>query len=122
MHKFNPTHFFAATDLVIVGQNPEMADYDNPRGDIIGSAAYVYAEDAKGYRVCQHVATGWEEEVLEKAEKLASALNNRLAAGKLPVAFNTWQEARPAYGSDAFVETNQGYEDYLEERMTEDCF
>ena len=73
MHK--PLYFFPMTDLVIVGQNPEMADYSNPRGDIFREAAYVVAEDAKGYRVRLHVATGWESEVLPLAEREAACLN-----------------------------------------------
>lgn len=54
----NIEHFFAGTDLVVVGTNPEMADYSNPRGEIIRSAAYVYATDAAGNRRRMYVATG----------------------------------------------------------------
>lgn len=27
-----PITFFAASDIVVIGSNPEMADFDNPRG------------------------------------------------------------------------------------------
>lgn len=108
MNTLQPVTFFAATDLVVVGQNPENADYANPRGDIIRSAGFVYAEDEKGYRVRLHVKTGWEEEAMEAAQKLAEVLAARLSAGKLPVRFWAWESARPGYGSDAYVESGQG--------------
>lgn len=105
------TNFFAATDLVVIGNNPEMADYDNPRGDIIGYAAYVYADSECGERRRIHMKTSrWESEVLPNATKMAMALNARLAKGLLPIAFETWENARPAYGSEAYVT----YEDYRE--------
>jgi hypothetical protein len=103
MQVMNIETFFAATDLVVVGTNPEMADYDNPRGNIIRSAAFVYAEDARGNRRRLWVTTGFEFEVLPKAEALAAALVARLKnLGKLPVGFDRWADARPAYGSDAY--------------------
>ena len=116
MHK--PLCFFAMTDLVVVGQNTEMADMSNPRGDIIRSAAYVVAEDAKGYRTRLHVATGWESEVLPRAEREAACLNTRLDnLGKLPVGFSGWEEFFPAYGSDAYIESNQGLQDAWLDRL-----
>ena len=102
MNAFAPVAFFAASDLVVVGSNPEMADYTNPRGHLFGVAAFVVAEDAHGYRVRLHVATGHASEVEEKAARVAAALTARLASGRLPVAFSTWEEARPAYGSEAY--------------------
>lgn len=118
MPVMNIETFFAATDLVVVGTNPEMADYDNQRGDIIRSAAYVYAEDERGNRRRLWVATGWESEVLPKAEALAAALTARLAnMGKQPVGFTHWEEARPAYGSEAYDPED---EIALERREAED--
>lgn len=109
--------FFAATDLVVIGTNPEMADYDNPRGEIIGYAAYVYADSVSGDRRRLFVKTAhWESEVLPQAERMAAALNARLAAGRLPVAFDRWDEARPAYGSDAYVAYGQ-HDDLMLERQ-----
>ena len=118
-----PLHFFAATDLVVVGQNPEMADFDNPRGDIIRSAAYVVAEDAKGYRVRTHIRTGFERDVLEEANEQALALNTRLHLfHKLPVGFAAWDPTFPAYGSEAYVESGQGEQDAWMDRMEEEFF
>lgn len=99
-----PVNFFAATDMVVVGYNPEMADYDNPRGELYGYVSYCYAESASGDRTCISVASGRREaDCLPHAERMAEALNARLASGKLPVNFESWESARPAYGSDAYV-------------------
>lgn len=100
-----PEFFFAETSTVIVEYDPERADYSNPRGEIYGSAGYVYAEDSKGNRLRQRVSTHYSDSVaLSAAQRVANALNRRLATGKLPVGFTRWDVARPAYGSDAYVE------------------
>lgn len=103
-----PTFFYAQTDIVVVGHDNEMADYSNPRGEIFGSAAYVVAEDAKGYRVRKYITTKYrDDEALAVAERQAIALNLRLSGGKLPVAFDRWEHYHPAYGSDAYVESGE---------------
>lgn len=117
MQQHSNLTFFSATDLVVVGYDPEMADYDNPRGEIIRSAAYVYAEDENGNRLRKFLTTGREQEVLPFAEKLAESLNIRFKNGKLPVGFSSWEWARPAYGSDAYISSGQGEEDAMLERM-----
>jgi hypothetical protein len=100
-----PVEFYASTNIVIVGQNPEMADYDNPRGHIYGHASYVYAEDSRGDRRRLYVCTEHSEsQSLEPAKRMAIALNARLKIGKLPVAFDRWESHYPAYGSDAYQE------------------
>lgn len=55
-----PNQFFAATDLCVVGSNPEMADVSNPHGNIYGFAAYVYAESEQGDR-CRIFVKGLTE-------------------------------------------------------------
>lgn len=100
-----PITFFPANDIVVIGTNPECADFDNPRGELFGHAGFVIAEDELGNRVRWHVGTSRSEaEIMAIAERQANALIARLASGKLPVAFNTWQETFPAYGSDAYRE------------------
>lgn len=117
----NPVAFFAASDIVVIDTDPEMADYTNPRGLIYGVSSYVVAEDARGNRCRMYVATGrCDEDVLPAAERLAQALTARLAGGKLPVAFDRWEEARPAYGSDAYIEYGQYDDIELERREAED--
>lgn len=103
-----PTAFFARTDIVITGANPEMADYTNPRGHLFGSAAYVVADSDSGHRRELYVTTRPSDaDALAAAERVATALNARLSAGKLPVAFDRWQEGRPAYGSNAYSSADE---------------
>ena len=98
-----------------------MADYDNPRGEIIGHAAYVYADSDRGDRRRLFVKTAYREsEVLPQAERLANALNARLASGRLPVGFDRWEEARPGYGSEAWQEYGEYDELMLERREAEE--
>ena len=118
-----PVHFFADSELIVIGTHPEAADWDNPRGEIYGYAAHVYAEDAQGNRVRMLVTTTrcdyhYEKEALAVAERQAEALNRRLAGGKLPVRFDLWDQARPAYGSRAYVE--YGAADDLEWERSQD--
>lgn len=116
-----PIEFFARTDIVVIGTNPEMADYSNPRGDIHGHAAYVVAEDAHGNRACLHAGTSrFEADVLPHAEQLAAALNARLALGKLPVGFAGWSADRPAYGSEAYAAYGAFDDLMLERREAEE--
>ncbi len=111
-----PIEFFAHTDVVVIGTNPEAADYDNPRGSEFGYSAYAVAEDKNGNRCRLHVATSrFEDDVLPQAERLAAALNARLALGKLPVGFGSWSADRPAYGSEAY-QAYGAYDDLLLER------
>lgn len=97
--------FHAQTDIVVIGHNAEMADYDNPRGELYGFAGYVIAESPEGDRWAWHVATQRHDEraLLQQCERLAAALTARLARGLHPVGFAGWPETRPCYGSPAYV-------------------
>jgi hypothetical protein len=98
-----PVTFFPMSDIVVVGQNDECADYDNPRGELFGMAVFICAEDKDGNRVRLHVGTEtFRDKVHADAEKLTMALLARLANGKLPVAFDRWVPTFPAYGSAAY--------------------
>jgi hypothetical protein len=115
------TNFFAASDLAVIDRDPEMADMSNPRGEIIGYASYVYADSEHGDRRRKPVTVSrWEKDAMEPAEALARSLNARLAAGKMPVGFDRWEEARPGYGSDAYVEYGQADDVALERREAEE--
>ena len=113
----SPINFFAGTDLVVVGTNSEIADICNPRGEVIRSASFVYAEDIKGYRVRLYVETDWETKAIAAAENLAACLNARLALGKLPVGFAHWHEARPCYGSTAYIDLGIGEQEAFQDRF-----
>lgn len=95
--------FFAADEAVVIGYDSEFADYDNPRGAMIGFAGRVYAEDAQGNRWFHTVATDYDRKrVLNLAETMAERLTIRYQKGRLPVAFSGWTKGRPAYGSQAY--------------------
>jgi hypothetical protein len=53
---------------------------------------------------------------------MASALNARLATGRLPVAFDQWEEYHPAYGSKAYQEDGGEEELIAWERSLEEEF
>lgn len=102
--------FFASSDIVVIGSNPEMADIDNPRGDLFGEAWYVYAENQHGDRCRFYMGVDKKTQ----SENMACALTTRLTAGKLPVAFDRWEHTRPSYGSDAYTEYGQADDVALE--------
>lgn len=110
-----PTNFYAMSDVVVMYTDPEFADYDNPRGNIYGYASYVVAVDKRGYRRRLHVCTEHcnigNRRAMEPAERMASALTNRLANGKLPVGWDNWDYYHPEYGSEAYIVS--GEEDNL---------
>jgi hypothetical protein len=123
MNDFIPVSFFAGSDVVVVGQHDEMADIENPRGYIYGFASYVIAEDEAGNRVQLFIKSARQEAVvLAAAEKQAAALNVRLSLGKLPVNFGSWEHARPAYGSQAYIEYGADDDIALERREEEESF
>jgi hypothetical protein len=101
-----PVEFFARSEIVVIGQDYEYADVDNPKGNIYGYSAFIIAEDEDGNRrasVQQFVAR-YEASVLPRAEKMAAALMARLVnMGKLPVDFAQWRKIDPCYGSSAYI-------------------
>lgn len=71
--------FFVRTELEVVDRDLEMADIDNPNGDIIREIAYLYCEAPNGSR---WVVARLGEEV--RPEALG------------------WLQIDPAYGSEAY--------------------
>ena len=120
----NVTQFSAASRYVVTGTNPQMADYDNKRGEIYGLAYYVQASNAHGDTWELHLfiaAVGMDADSAPKAERVAAALQARLDnLGKLPVNAAQWQQGRAVYGSDAYVEYGQDDDVALERREAED--
>ena len=83
------------SDLVVVARNPELADIDNPRGEIIRPKWFVLAEDLDGYR---RVLTGVDFDDKVNAEKFAATYD-----GWAPDNESVWIDVQPAYGSRAYV-------------------
>lgn len=108
------SYFHSSADIVVIGHNSEMADIDNPNGEILGFASYVYATSPSGDRCRKFVKTSQnEQEALAPATKMADALNVRLTQGKLPVGFASWDVANPEYGSFAYMsDVQEQYESF----------
>lgn len=100
--------FTVREEIVVTGTNPEMADYDNQRGDVHGIAFVIQASNDHGDTCEMTLAItplrGCDaNHERAKAERFATALGARwLDKGKLPVGFDRWTEGRPVYGSPAY--------------------
>ena len=108
-------HFYVQSDICVVGQNPEMADMTNPRGEVFGLRWYVVAADERGNT----------HEMTMPNEATATTLAERLGArwsrlGRLPVDFARWTPGRAVYGSEAYVEHGQDDDLAWERRCDED--
>lgn len=95
-HNFNS--FGVTSVFAVVGQNPEMADFDNPRGDIVAEVFSVVAEAADGQRLRHEFKTLDREE----ACRLAGRVRDHVAAGG-GLDRGRWYDEDPAYGSDAYI-------------------
>jgi hypothetical protein len=91
-----PWALFVASDIVITGQDFEMADYDNPRGYTYGEAFFVRAEDVKGYRRVLMQTFDTQND----ADMFAAGLD-----GWSPEA-EDWGYDTPCYGSTAYIESD----------------
>jgi len=98
--------FAVRIDIVVIGRNPEMADYSNRDGLIFGYAAYVEASNDYGdTRELFIYSAVCEDEATAVAAPLAQCLTARFESfGKLPVGFGSWKQGRAVYGSDAWAE------------------
>lgn len=94
---------FTATDIVVIGQDPEYADYDNPRGERYGVAATVIAEAPDGSRWAYEKTwtKRWPNQALAPAERFRLRVEAALAAG-YKLRERHWVEIQPAYGSEAY--------------------
>ncbi len=100
------SHFFGATDLVVMEYDIEIADLDHPRGERIGYAGFIYAEWSDGSRRRLKVASAYAEaELLSLIESLAGTFNESFVSlcDSLTAAASAWPDARPCYGSRAYV-------------------
>jgi hypothetical protein len=101
------------SELIIVGSDPEMADYDNPRGHIIREQWFVGAQASDGRRKAlrgvqfddpieagffANLYTGWDPEYASD---------------------DVWTEIRPMYGSVAYISSGTQADDLAWEREVE---
>lgn len=114
-------HFEVAEELVVVGRDPEMADYSNPRGELVGEAHYIVGTYEDGRRIAHEVcATTRRGHLLggpsvERLERLAAHLNEAQPA----LNPDLWRDTRPVYGSEAYVSSGQEFLDWSAERAEE---
>lgn len=114
--------FEGACDLVVMHCNPEMADVNNPRGEVYGYRPFVFVTDYIGNRKTMYTgpATRDDGAALKDAEYVAKCLQARWNNyRKLPIRFCDWQDTRPAYGSPAY-EAYGAADDIAWEREQED--
>lgn len=108
------------TDIVVIGHNPENADYTNPRGAIFGFCGYVIAEAPDGSRwEFDRTMTGhFEAEVLARLETFVAHVQWQVKNGRKLDATH-WTPARPCYGSEAYASGGWSHEDAMLERMAD---
>lgn len=83
--------------LVVVGQNWENADMDNPRGETIGERFYVRAETDLGFRRVWGGYYDTPEEAIAMFVQFAPSVE-------------LWEEVTPCYGSEAYGTNWREYE------------
>lgn len=93
-----------ASDLAVVGYNPENADMDHPNGEIVGEVFYLRATNARGD--AQEFGAYDSLEVAEAAVPFA------------PPVF-LWSQGRPVYGSRAYAAYGQDDDIESERRLDE---
>ena len=110
--------FYARTDLVVLYQNGEYSDMDNPEGNVYGYRAYVLAEAADGsrWRHFHGFSSPSEEEVLERAGRLADRIAAAFHNG-VPLNPELWSYADPVYLSPAYFEGGEEERQIERERM-----
>lgn len=98
--------YFVRDYVAVVGQYPEFADYDNPRGYLHDIRYVIVAENPDGYRLQLN-------EVFASADDAKLFL--RTLADDAPTSAD-WVPQEPSYGSAAYVREGCEEERWLEER------
>jgi len=93
-----------ASDIEVVGYDPEMADMDRPRGELLGEVFYLRATNEKGYRKVFGSYTNAAE--AEAAIKTAPPVYR-------------WVDSRPEYGSFAYENGGEAAQRHSERRQEE---
>jgi hypothetical protein len=89
------------SELRVVDTNPEMADYTNPRGDIIREVFFLYAEYKDGARYLgPSLGVLPSDETIDKAIARAETLYRMFLLDPA----KDWAEHYPVYGSSAYLD------------------
>lgn len=120
--KIDELTYEGGSDQVVTGENPEYADWDNPRGQLYGFQPYVTVTDLNGNRKRLNVGPAigkfyvfGGDSSLKEADEISSELARRLQARwhnfrKLPIRFCDWVDIHPYYGSEAYIAYGQAEE------------
>lgn len=91
------------TDVIVSGQNSEMADMSNPHGNLYADADYIVAETPTGRRFAHSmtVVTGAYDTGVDvvRLEALAHHLNETHPELNM----DHWNEIDPCYGSEEYI-------------------
>jgi len=114
------TQIFCRTDVVVIGHNPENADYTNPRGEIYGFCGFVVAEapDGSRWQFDRTMTSRLEANVLARLETFAAHVQWQIENGR-KLDPNHWTTVRPGYGSEAYSNGGWSREDAMLERMAD---
>ena len=91
-------------DLFVVRTDAEYADFDNPRGEILGTVFYLRAVNPSGYTRTYYG--------FESGEQAMNAFILQIVPS-----VEKWSAGRPVYGSIAYQLEGTEYFDMEEERM-----
>lgn len=99
-------------DIVVVGHNGEMAEYDNPRGEVYGRRYYLVATANMGDKRSNDDGLQWANASTftdpAKAQAFADELHEYMNyGGQLNDEF--WREIEPMYGTQAWLNWNQDH-------------
>jgi hypothetical protein len=100
----NAVECYSVTDQVVLGTNPENADYDNPTGNIYGWQAFVIVEAKDGSR-WTHVQTRVayrSDDAERKVRSLVDRVNAAIGDG-IELNPDLWIPSRPVYMSEAYI-------------------
>lgn len=117
------TQVFWQTDVVPLDQDPECADYDNPRGYRYGYRGFVIAEADDGSRWVfhRHLDNYLEAEVTKRLDTFVAHVQRAIDSGK-KLDSALWRESRPGYGSEAYQAGGWSMIDAELERREDELF
>ena len=111
-YKDRVVRVFARSDYGVIGQDPELADMENPSGHIYGESFYIVAEMTDGSRWAADLGTRDQN----SSDQKASEYQAKADKGWTPESDSSFHTIDPAYGSEAY----EVEEPYIVERERQD--
>lgn len=113
--------FSLRADVVVIGQDGEMADISNPRGDIFGDAYYVVATMVGTALVDPNNGLQWAhfktfindkagaERLLKRIQDVQVICNAKPVLDMMLLTTDCWREIEPQYGTQAWIDWNAAH-------------